>query len=109
MKSAILMASLAAAAVASPAFAGPDRFEMGTGCPMSNVVCAQQDLTNDGGKPESGAVSDHGTIGAISSGLNANATQNTSLGGTGVSPGASSSSGSPGENGAAVAGSLHNP
>ena len=102
MKSAILMASLAAAVLASPAFALPDRFDMGTGCPMSSVLCAEQDLTNDGGKPDSGAVSDSDSIGAIRSGLNANTgTQNTSLGGTGTGASAPST-------GKSSDGSLHN-
>jgi hypothetical protein len=51
MKSAILMTSVAVAALAAPAWAGPDRFEQGCRYGVSAAPCVQQNLTNHGGKP----------------------------------------------------------
>lgn len=49
MKSAILMTSVAVAALAAPAWAGPDRFENGCMAGVNSAPCIQQQLTNDGG------------------------------------------------------------
>ena len=47
---AILMTSVAMAALAAPAFAGPDRYDQGLGCDsMSNAMCVQQQLKLDDG------------------------------------------------------------
>lgn len=54
MKLAIMMAPLFALAMTAPASAGPDRFEQGSGCSMSSTPCAEQHLTNGGGKPGGG-------------------------------------------------------
>jgi len=72
MKSAILMTSVAVAALSSPAFALPDRLE--TGCSMSNAICAQEQLRIDDGNrvaektnesTESGSGTSVGTTGAL--------------------------------------------
>ena len=68
MKSAILMSSVAVAALATPAFAGPDRFENGFTCGMSSAQCVQEQLmVEDGNRLTEKSVSD---TSAISSGLN---------------------------------------
>ena len=72
MKASILMSTVAVAALASPAFAGPDRFV--DGCDMNSTACTQQQLTNLGGKPgqsPDGAAS-------VRSGLNGSAAANAS-------------------------------
>ena len=66
MKSAILMTSVAAAALAVPAWAGPDRFEIGCTAGANAAPCVQQQLTNDGG---AGPVSHSDTIGSNGAGL----------------------------------------
>lgn len=54
MKSAILMASVAAVVLAAPALAGPDRFPPHSfSCSVFSDPCKQQQLTNLGGKPAS--------------------------------------------------------
>ena len=75
MKSTILMTSVAVAALASPAFAGPDRYEQGTSCiGMSGAECVQQEMRLEDGnraseKPgdsqiESGATASTGSTSA---------------------------------------------
>jgi hypothetical protein len=50
MKSAILMTSVAVAALASPAFAGPDRFDQGSSCiGMSGAECVQAQMRLEDG------------------------------------------------------------
>ena len=60
MKSAILMTSVAVAALASPAFAAPDRYEQGSGCiGMSGTECVQTQMRLEDGNratEKSGAV-----------------------------------------------------
>jgi hypothetical protein len=62
MKSAILMTSVAVAALASPAFAGPDRFDQGASCiGMSGAECVQAQMRLEDGnraaeKPAGAAV-----------------------------------------------------
>ena len=50
MKSTLLMSSVAVAALAAPAFAGPDRFDQGTGCTgMSGTECVQAQMRLEDG------------------------------------------------------------
>lgn len=63
MKSAILMTSVAVAALAAPAWAGPDRFEQGCRYGVSAAPCVQQNLTNHGGKP--GQSAPNGALGGF--------------------------------------------
>jgi len=66
MKSAILMTSVAVAALAAPAWAEPDRFENGCMAGVNAAPCVQQQLTNDGG---AGPVSHSATDGGTGAGL----------------------------------------
>lgn len=63
MKSAILMTSVAVAALAAPAWAEPDRFEQGCRYGVSAAPCMQQHLTNNGGKPGQSAA--NGALGGF--------------------------------------------
>jgi hypothetical protein len=49
MRSAILMGSVAAIALATPAFAVPDRYEQGYSCTGRGVMCTQQQLRLEDG------------------------------------------------------------
>jgi hypothetical protein len=75
MKSAILMTSVAVAALAAPAWAGPDRFENGCTAGVNSAPCIQQHLTNNGGKPgpssNNGAVNGGAGIGGLGGAANA--------------------------------------
>lgn len=49
MRSAILMGSVAAIALATPAFALPDRYEQGYSCTGRGAMCTQQQLRQEDG------------------------------------------------------------
>jgi hypothetical protein len=49
MKSALLLGSVAAAALAAPAFAAPDRYEQHYACTGSSAQCIQDQMTADVG------------------------------------------------------------
>lgn len=49
MRSAILMGSVAAIALATPAFALPDRYEQGYSCTGRGAICTQQQLRQEDG------------------------------------------------------------
>lgn len=49
MRSSLLLSSVAMAALATPAFAMPDRYEQGYSCTGMGVNCVQQELRHDDG------------------------------------------------------------
>jgi len=70
MRSAILMGSVAMAALATPALAGPDRYDQGYSCTGQAAECIQQEMRLEDGNrfdnksPEATAInSDEGAIG----------------------------------------------
>jgi gas vesicle protein len=67
MRSAILMGSVAMVALATPAFALPDRYEQGYSCTGQGAMCTQQQLRLDDGnraeeKARAAAVDTDGSI-----------------------------------------------
>lgn len=63
MRAAILMGSVAAIALATPALALPDRYEQGYSCTGHGALCTQQQLREDGNRfdeKSSGAAIDSG-------------------------------------------------
>jgi hypothetical protein len=79
---AILMTSVAMAALGAPAFAGPDRYDQGLGCSsMSSATCVQEQMKLDDGnrvseKSNESAVSGTGA-GGSNSGAALSASANT--------------------------------
>lgn len=69
MKSAILMSSVAIAALAAPAFALPDRYEPGYRCVGTGPLCVQESLRiedgNRGDEKSGNVASDEGLGGAV--------------------------------------------
>jgi hypothetical protein len=81
MKAAILMTSVAAAALASPAFAGPDRYDQGYGCTgMSGAECVQDQMRLDDGNraTEKSGTIDNGGIGGSNAGGSLSASRSES-------------------------------
>ena len=73
MRSAILMGSVAAIALATPALALPDRYEQGYSCTGRGAMCTQQQLRQDDGNQFD--EKSHETSAAVNGGQNGDETQ----------------------------------
>jgi hypothetical protein len=67
MRSSILLSSVAVAALATPAFALPDRYEQGYSCTSMGFNCLQQEMRHDDGN-RAFDKGNEGAVGAIGGG-----------------------------------------